>query len=78
MDSYEAFMDEYVAFMKKYKANPSNAALIADYAKYMKKYTAMCDTFEKWEGEDLSAEEMAYYIDVQARVSKKLVEVTAE
>lgn len=78
MDSYEAFMDEYVAFMKKYKANPSNAALIADYAKYMKKYTAMCDTFEKWEGEDLSAEEMAYYIDVQARVSKKLVEVTEE
>ena len=33
---------------------------------------------EKWEGEDLSAEEMAYYIDVQARVSKKLVEVTEE
>ena len=76
MDSYEAFMDEYVAFMKKYSDNPSNVGLLADYTKYMSKYADMVDKFDKWESEDLNDAELAYYIDVQARVSKKLLEVS--
>lgn len=75
MDSYEKFMDEYVAFMKKYNDNPSDISLLADYAKYMSKYADMCSKFEKWESEDMNDAETAYYIDVQARVSKKLLEV---
>lgn len=75
MDSYEKFMDEYVAFMKKYKANPSDLGLLADYADYMSKYADFVEDFEKWDDEELNAAETAYYIDVQARVSKKLLEV---
>lgn len=75
MDSYENFMNEYVAFMKKYKANPSNLSLLADYADYMRKYADFVEDFEKWEDKKLSASETAYYIDVQARVSKKLLEM---
>ena len=75
MDSYEAFMNEYVEFMKKYQSNPNDTKLLADYAKYMSKYADMCDKFDKWESQDLNATEQAYYIDVQARVSKKLLEV---
>lgn len=75
MDSYETFMDEYVAFMKKYSDNPSDVGLLADYTKYMSKYADMVDKFDKWESEDLNDAELAYYIDVQARVSKKLLEV---
>lgn len=74
MDSYEAFMDEYVAFMKKYKANPSDLSLLTDYANYMSKYADFVEDFEKWEDEEMNAAETAYYIDVQARVSKKLLE----
>lgn len=74
MDSYEAVMDEYVAFMKKYNANPNDPALLADYAKYMSKYADACDKFDKWESADMNDAETAYYIDVQARVSKKLLE----
>lgn len=76
MDSYEAFMNEYVEFVKKYQSNPNDAKLLADYAKYMSKYTDMCDKFDKWENQNLNATEQAYYIDVQARVSKKLLEVS--
>lgn len=76
MDSYEAFMDEYVAFMKKYSDNPSDVGLLADYTKYMSKYADMVEKFDKWESEDLNDAELAYYIDVQARVSKKLLDVT--
>lgn len=75
MDSYESFMNEYVDFMKKYKNNPSDLTLLAEYSKYVKKYSDMCDKFEKWENEDLNNTEMAYYVDVQGRVSKKLLEV---
>ena len=75
MDSYEAFIDEYVAFMKKYSDNPSDVSLLADYTKYMSKYADMVEKFDKWESEDLNDAELAYYIDVQARVSKKLLEV---
>ena len=72
MDSYEAFIDEYVAFMKKYSDNPSDVSLLADYTKYMSKYADMVEKFDKWESEDLNDAGLAYYIDVQARVSKKL------
>ena len=75
MDSYEKFMDEYVAFMKKYSENPSDLGLLADYADYMSKYSDFVEDFEKWEDEEMNAAETAYYIDVQARVSKKLLEV---
>lgn len=75
MDSYEAFMGKYVEFMKKYQKNPTDLGLLADYATYMSDYTKFCNDFAKWEDEDLNAAELAYYLDVQTRVSKKLLEV---
>lgn len=75
MNSYEKFMDEYVAFMKKYKSNPSDMSLLTEYADYMSKYADFVEDFEKWEDEEMNAAETAYYIDVQERVSKKLLEV---
>lgn len=75
MDSYEEFFDEYVAFMKKYKANPTDLSLLTDYANYMSQYADMMQKFEKWENEDLNTAEAAYYVDVQARITKKLLEV---
>lgn len=75
MDSYEKFMDEYVSFMKKYKENPTDISLLSDYATYISKYTDFVVDFEKWENQEKNAAETAYYIDVQARVSKKLLEV---
>ena len=76
MDSYEEFMDEYVAFMKKYaESDGTDTALLTDYANYMSKYADFVEKFDKWESEDMNAVETAYYIDVQARVSKRLLEV---
>ena len=40
------------------------------------KIADMVDKFDKWESEDLSDAELAYYIDVQARVSKLLIEAS--
>ncbi len=76
MDSYEKFMDEYVVFMKKYCENPNDLSLLADYLKYTSDYSDFVEDFVKWGDEELNTAETAYYIDVQARVNKKLLEVT--
>ena len=76
MDSYENFITEYVEFIKKYSENPSDFSLLADYVDYMSKYAKFVEEFEDWEDEDMNVAETAYYIDVQARVSKKLLEIT--
>lgn len=76
MDSYEEFIDEYVAFMKKYsESNGTDLELITDYSKYMSKYAKMVEKFEEWEDDDLNSAEESYYLKVQSRVSKKLLEV---
>lgn len=75
MDRYESFMNDYVAFMKKYQANPTDFSLLSDYADYMAKYADFVTAFEKWEEEELNVDELSYYIEVQARVSQKLLEV---
>ncbi|MBQ2439644.1 MAG: hypothetical protein II271_00405, partial [Muribaculaceae bacterium] len=75
MDSYEKFMDEYVDFMKKYQENLDDMSLLVAYADYMKDYAVFVGNFEKWEDEEMNAAETAYYIDVQARVNKKLLEI---
>ena len=75
MDSYEAFFDEYVAIMKKYKENPTDLSILTDYASYMGQYADMMQKLEEWESKDLNTAEAAYYVDVQARITKKLLEV---
>lgn len=76
MDSYEAFFDEYVDFMKKYKeSNGTDLSLLLDYSNYVSKYAEMLADFEKWENCELSNEELAYYMQVQNRITQKLLEV---
>ena len=76
MDSYEEFMNEYVEFMKKYiNSNSTDMSLLSDYSNYVSKYAEMCKDFAKWEDEEMNTAETSYYIDVQTRVNKKLLEV---
>lgn len=77
MDEYEEFMDEYVAFMKKYQdSDGTDLSLLTDYATYMSKYAETVESFENWEDEELTTDELAYYVEVQSRVTKKLLEVS--
>ncbi|MBE6786806.1 MAG: hypothetical protein E7537_00495 [Ruminococcaceae bacterium] len=76
MDNYEDFMDKYIDFMKKHNKNPTDISLLTDYATYMNDYAKFVEEFEKWEDEDMNTTEAAYYLEVQSRVTKKLLEVT--
>ncbi len=75
MDAYEAFYDEYCDFMKKYQADPTNLTLITEYYDILQELNDMDEAFESWEGENLNHEEIEYYLDVNQRISKKLLEI---
>lgn len=77
MDSYEAFYDEYCDFMVKYKANPTDTKLIAEYADMMKKIVDMDEKFKAWENNDLNNEELKYYIEVSSRIVQKMLDVAS-
>lgn len=75
MDAYEAFYDEYCDILQKYYANPTDLSLLAQYSNLMSKAVEMDDAFAKWESEDLTTEELKYYLEVNNRVMQKLVSV---
>lgn len=75
LDEYEAFMDDYVAFMKKYKESGSSVEMLSDYMAMMQRYADFASAAEKYNSEEMSAADAAYYLDVTNRVSKKMLEV---
>lgn len=75
MDAYEAFYDEYCDILQKYYANPTDLSLLAQYSSLMGKAVEMDDAFTKWESEDLTTEELKYYLEVNNRVMQKLVSI---
>lgn len=76
MDAYEAFYGEYCDFMKKYSENPTDLKLLAEYANMMSKAGDMNEAFEAWDEDELSNEELKYYLDVNNRVMKMLTDVS--
>lgn len=72
MDSYEAFYDDYCDFMRLYDSDASSITLLADYTAMVLKAAYAAETFEAWD-DDLSDAELKYYIDVNYRVTQKLL-----
>ncbi len=75
MDAYETFYDEYCEFMAEFNDNPSDLGLIAKYATLLAEMQKVNEAFEKWDGEELNDAELKYYLDVNNRVAKKLLEI---
>lgn len=75
MDAYESFYVEYCDFMKKYAANPTDLNLLAKYADMLSKAEEVDRAFEKWDEDDLNAEEQKYYLGVTGRVMQMLADV---
>lgn len=74
MDSYEAFIDEYCAFMKKYAESENSASMLSDYLSYMTQYADTMSKLSEIDDGSLSTEELAYYTEVNLRISQKLLE----
>ena len=75
MDSYEAFYDEYCDIIKKYTENPTDMELLTSYTDMLTRAAEMTEKFEAWEDNEMNDAELKYYLDVNNRVTKKLLEV---
>lgn len=74
MDSYEKFYNEYFKILKKYKKNPTDLSILADYTNYVGKLVDVNNDFDKWDG-SLNDVELKYYLKLQSRILKKLSEL---
>ncbi len=75
MDAYESFYVEYCELLKKYMTNPTDLSLLAKYADMMSRAEQMNQAFEAWNEDDMNNEELKYYLDVNNRVMKMLVDI---
>lgn len=75
MDAYETFYGEYCEFMKKYSQNPADLKLLTDYGEMLTKAEKVDEAFEAWNDEELTDEELKYYLDVNNPVMKMMVDV---
>lgn len=76
LDTYEAFMIEYVEFMKKYSEDSGNAILMmADYLKMLERYQEFAEKLDEYKDEDMSTEDMKYYMEVMNRCNMMLLDL---
>ena len=75
MDDYEAWFDHYCEVMKKYKENPTDLNLMSEVTDLLSEETTMLEQMENMDESEMNSAELAYYIEVTARIEKKLLEV---
>lgn len=75
MDAYEAFYDEYCAFMEDYMKNPTDLSLLGKYAGMLAKVEEMDKKFDAWDESKMSNEELKYYLEVNTRIQKRMIDL---
>lgn len=78
LDSYEEFMDEYIKFLKTYTQTSDPMAMLSEYTQYMTKYSELMQKISELDKmrDQMSAADLAYYIDWNARMQKKILEIS--
>ena len=75
MDDYEAWFDHYCEVMKKYEENPSDLEVLSEMTDLITEEEKMLEQMEAMDESEMNDAELAYYIEVTARIEKKLLEV---
>ena len=75
MDDYEAWFDHYCEVMKRYQEDPSDLELLSEMTDLLTEEATMLEEMENMDQSEMNTAELAYYIEVTARIEKKLLEV---
>ena len=75
MDDYEAWFDHYCDVMEKYEQDPSDMELLSEMTDLISEEEKMLKQMEDMDESEMNDAELAYYIEVTARIEKKLMEV---
>ena len=76
MDNYEAWFDHYCDVMERYKEDSTNLELLSEMTDLLSEEATMLDEMENMDQDDMNTAELAYYLEVTARIEKKLLEAT--
>lgn len=74
VDCYEDFMNAYCDFMETYDS--SDVSALTEYTKLLGEYAEWTQKAEDFDDDDLNNDELAYWMDAQNRINKRLLEVT--
>ena len=77
MDDYEAWFDHYCEVMKKYNENPSDIELLSEMSELISEEAEMLEQMENMDQSEMNTAELAYYLEVTARIEKNLLEVAS-
>lgn len=77
MDDYEAWFDHYCEVMKKYNENPSDMELLSEMSELISEEAKMLEQMENMDQSEMNTAELAYYLEVTARIEKNLLEVAS-
>ncbi len=75
MDDYEAWFDHYCDVMKRYQEDSSDLELLSEMTELISEEATMFDEMENMDQDEMNTAELAYYLEVTARIEKKLLEV---
>lgn len=75
MDNYEAWFDHYCDVMKRYQEDSSDLELLSEMTDLLAEEATMLEEMENMDQDDMNAAELAYYLEVTARIEKNLLEV---
>ena len=75
MDDYEAWFDHYCEVMKKYQDNPSDMSLLSEMTDLLSEEAEVLEQMNNMDQSEMNAAELAYYLEVTARIEKNLLEV---
>ena len=75
MDDYEAWFDHYCEVMKRYQEDPSDLELLSEMSELISEEATMLDEMENMDQSEMNTAELAYYLEVTARIEKNLLEV---
>ena len=76
LDSYESFVDEYVDIMKGISDDPSNVlGALGNYADLLEKLSDFEEKVDAYDTDDMSAADLAYYLEVTSRCTQKMLSV---
>ena len=75
LDEYETFMNDYVEFMKEYKNSSDEVSMLTEYTNLLSKYSDYTSSIYNYSTDEMSAEDLEYYLDVTSRVTQKLTEI---
>ena len=75
LDAYEAFMNKYCDFMESYDSSDLSAMM--EYVSIMSEYADFAEKIDAMDEASMTDADYKYYIDVTARIEKRLIDVGA-